>query len=92
MSNKVQLQGKIKSSSTTWLLYLFFGCHYAYLGKWGTQLAYWFTLGGFGIWIFIDLFRVSGLVKRYNNKMYAQLEDLEDQKHMKNLEMLAAIK
>jgi len=90
--NKLQLQSEIKSSGTAWIMYLFLGCHYAYLGKWGVQLAYWFTLGGLGLWMFIDMFRLSGLVKKHNNLIYQQLEDIEEDKHRKTLEMLAASK
>ena len=90
--NKLQLQSEIKSSGTAWIMYLFLGCHYAYLGKWGIQLAYWFTLGGLGLWMFIDMFRLSGLVKKHNNLIYQQLEDIEEEKHRKTLEMLAASK
>ena len=90
--NKLQLQSEIKSSGTAWVMYLFLGCHYAYLGKWGVQLAYWFTLGGLGLWMFIDMFRLSGLVKKHNNNIYQQIEDIEEEKHRKTLEMLAASK
>lgn len=90
--NKLQLQSEIKSSGTAWIMYLFLGCHYAYLGKWGVQLAYWFTLGGLGLWMFIDMFRLGGLVKKHNNNIYQQIEDIEEEKHRKTLEMLAASK
>ena len=90
--NKLQLQSEIKSSGTAWIMYLFLGCHYAYLGKWGVQLVYWFTLGGLGLWMFIDMFRLSGLVKKHNNNIYQQIEDIEEEKHRKTLEMLAASK
>mgnify|MGYP001085920659 CR=1 FL=1 len=88
--NKLQLQSEIKSSGTAWIMYLFLGCHYAYLGKWGVQLAYWFTLGGLGLWMFIDMFRLGGLVKKHNNNIYQKIEDIEEEKHRKTLEMLAA--
>jgi len=90
--NKLQLQSEIKSSGTAWIMYWFLGCHYGYLGKWGVQLVYWFTLGGLGLWMFIDMFRLSGLVKKHNNLIYQQLEDIEEDKHRKTLEMLAASK
>ena len=90
--NKLQLQSEIKSSGTAWIMYLFLGCHYAYLGKWGVQLAYWFTLGGLGLWMFIDMFRLGGLVKKHNNNIYQKIEDIEEEKHRKTLEMLAASK
>ena len=90
MKRKTQLQSELKSTGTAYVMYWFLGCHYGYLGKWGIQLAYWFTLGGFGMWILIDLFRVGGIVRRYNNKIYAELEEIDEQKHRQTLEMLAA--
>tara|TARA_R110002020_G_scaffold13894_3_gene49633 strand:- start:142 stop:420 length:279 start_codon:yes stop_codon:yes gene_type:complete len=90
MKSKTQLQGELKSTGTAYVMYWFLGCHYGYIGKWGVQLAYWFTLGGFGLWILIDLFRIGGIVKRYNNKIYAELEEIDEQKHRQTLEMLAA--
>ena len=90
MKSKVQLQGELKSTGSAYLMYWFLGCHYGYVGKWGVQLAYWFTLGGFGMWILIDLFRIGGIVKRYNNKIYAELEEIDEKKHQQTLEMLAA--
>ena len=92
MRTKRELQGEIKSKGTAFLMYWFLGAHYAYLGKWGIQLAYWFTLGGLGIWLIVDLFRVGGLVKRYNNLIYEELEELEEEKHNKQLEKLAALR
>ena len=92
MKTKRELQGEIKSKGTAFLMYWFLGAHYAYLGKWGVQLAYWFTLGGLGIWLMVDLFRVGGLVKRYNNLIYEELDELEEEKHNKQLEKLAALR
>ena len=92
MKTKRELQGEIKSKGTAFVMYWFLGAHYAYLGKWGVQLAYWFTLGGLGIWLMVDLFRIGGLVKRYNNLIYEELEKLEEEKHNKQLEKLAALR
>ena len=92
MKTKRELQGEIKSKGTAFLMYWFLGAHYAYLGKWGIQLAYWFTLGGLGIWLMVDLFRIGGLVKRYNNLIYEELEELEEAKDQRNLERLAALR
>tara|TARA_R110000787_G_C13180824_1_gene421844 strand:+ start:42 stop:320 length:279 start_codon:yes stop_codon:yes gene_type:complete len=92
MKTKRELQGEIKSKGTAFLMYWFLGAHYAYLGKWGVQLAYWFTLGGLGVWLMVDLFRVGGLVKRYNNLIYEELDELEEEKHNKQLEKLAALR
>lgn len=58
---------KAKSVGISYLfILLIFGMHYGYLKNWGLQLVYWITLGGFGIWFIIDLFRLPGLVKDYN--------------------------
>ena len=92
MKTKRELQGEIKSKGTAFLMYWFLGAHYAYLGKWGIQLAYWFTLGGLGLWLIVDLFRIGGLVKRYNNLIYEELEELEEAKDQRNLERLAALR
>jgi len=92
MKTKRELQEEIKSKGTAFLMYWFLGAHYAYLGKWGIQLAYWFTLGGLGIWLVVDLFRIGGLVKRYNNLIYEELEELEEAKDQRNLERLAALR
>lgn len=40
--------------------------HYGYLGKWGLQLLFWFTVGGFFFWWFADIFRLPGLIRSYN--------------------------
>jgi hypothetical protein len=92
MKTKRELQGEIKSKGTAFVMYWFLGAHYAYLGKWGIQLAYWFTLGGLGMWLIVDLFRIGGLVKRYNNLIYEELEELEEAKDQRNLERLAALR
>ncbi len=46
---------------------------YAYLGKWGKQIAYWLTFGGFGFWAFANLFRIPGLVRQYNSTLSDQI-------------------
>jgi len=41
-----------------------FGAHRFYLGKIGTAIAMFFTLGGLGIWALVDfIFAVSGHMK-----------------------------
>ena len=93
--NKFHLQSKIKSTGTAYLLYFFlFGTHYAYLGKWGYQILYWITLGGFGLWAFIDLFTMSGKVSRHNSKIFMQIEDIErkerEAEHSRQMALIAA--
>ena len=56
----------MKEKSTAYLLWFFLGAHYFYLNKPGKQILFYLTLGGFGIWMLIDLFRISGMVERYN--------------------------
>ncbi|MEH6763743.1 MAG: TM2 domain-containing protein [Aequorivita antarctica] len=75
--NKYYLQSKMKSTGTAYLCWLFLGCHYAYLGKWGWQFLYWFTLGGFGVWMLIDLFHIPTKVNNYNRNLSFQIESLE---------------
>jgi hypothetical protein len=95
--NKHTLQSQIKSSGTASLLFLFlFGTHYAYLGKWGVQFLFWFTLGGFGFWTFIDLFTISGKVARYNAEIYRQIDQIEkrerEEDQARQLAMISALK
>lgn len=94
--NKHHLQSKVKSTGTAYLLWFCLGAHYAYLGKWGIQLLYWLTLGGMGIWTFIDLFTMSGKVERHNAKLFQKIEEIEkkerDAEHARNIEMVQAAK
>jgi len=58
---------KAKSLGVAYLfLIIVLAMHYGYLRKWGLQVVFWLTGGGFLIWWFIDLFRLPGLVKNYN--------------------------
>ncbi|MCA1032052.1 TM2 domain-containing protein [Bacillus timonensis] len=67
-----EMSKKQKSSGTTWLLWIFtggLGGHRFYLGKTGTAVAMLLTLGGLGIWAFIDLFLINGMVKDTNERI-----------------------
>ena len=94
--NKHYLQSQIKSSGTAYLLWFFFGLHYAYLGKWGLQILYWITLGGIGIWAVIDLFTLSGRIANHNALTFQQIDEIEkrdrDAEQMRNLAMISALK
>ncbi|RNI29245.1 TM2 domain-containing protein [Rufibacter latericius] len=57
-----------KSTGFAYLLWVFFGLHYAYVNRWGLQFLFWITAGGLGIWWLVDLFRMPGIVRRYNHK------------------------
>lgn len=59
----------MKSKGTAYLLWFFLGVvggHKFYLGKTGTGILYLFTLGIFGIGVFIDLFTLGSQVDVYN--------------------------
>lgn len=94
--NKHYLQSQVKSSGTAYLLWFFFGFHYAYLGKWGLQLLYWFTFGGFLIWTIIDLFTLSGKVANHNALIFQQIEEIDrrdrDAEQARNMAMIIAAK
>ncbi len=62
-----------KSGLIAYILWFFFGFHYLYLGRIGIQLIYWFTVGGFGIWAIIDLFRIPGMIERKNEDILREL-------------------
>jgi hypothetical protein len=68
---------RTKSVLVAYLLWLFLGWHYAYLGRWGVQLLFWLTLGGLFLWWLVDLVRVPGMVARYNEDVaMAVMRDL----------------
>jgi hypothetical protein len=94
--NKHYLQSQIKSSGSAYLLWFFFGCHYAYLGKWGLQFLYWITFGGFFIWAIIDLFTLSGRIANHNALIFQQIDKIEkterEADHVRNLAMILAAK
>jgi len=94
--NKYELQGKIKSTGTAFLFWFLLGAHLAYLGKWGLQFLFWLTLGGLGIWAFIELFMISGRVARYNALIYQQIDSIEKREKSddlaRNIAMIQASK
>jgi hypothetical protein len=93
--NKSFLQSKIKSTGTAYLFWFILGAHYAYLGKWGLQILYWITLGGFGIWAIVDLFIMSDKVNRINAPIFEEIEKVEKKEkeddHAKQMAMMAAV-
>jgi TM2 domain-containing membrane protein YozV len=67
-----EMSKKQKSGGIAWILWLFaggLGGHRFYLGKIGTGVAMLFTLGGLGIWAFIDLFLLQGMIRDTNEKI-----------------------
>ena len=92
MKNKIQLQGELKSTGTAWILFLFLTAHYAYVNRWGIQLLFWCTLGGFGIWAFVDLFCINGMIRNHNAKIYKQIEEIDELKHQRSMETIFAMR
>ena len=62
-----EFERKSKSLGIGYLfLVIVLAMHYGYLRKWGLQIVFWLTGGGFAVWWIIDLFRLPALVKNYN--------------------------
>lgn len=57
------------------------GMPYGYLGKWGLQIVYWLTGGGFIIWMIILIFKLPKLVQDYNKDVALEV--------MRNLKILS---
>jgi hypothetical protein len=64
-----EFKRRSKSPNLACLLWLFFGLHYAYVGKWWVQILFWMTMGGFFIWWAIDLFRLHSLIREHNKTL-----------------------
>ena len=60
---------KKKSPFMASVLGFFLGLHYAYVGRVWMTVVFWLTCGGLMIWWFIDLFRVTGMVREYNKSI-----------------------
>ena len=93
--NKHYLMSQMKSTGTAYLCWFFLGCHYAYLGKWGLQILYWFTFGGLGIWALIDLFLIPSKINEHNFIIAKQIDEIEkrerEEAYAQNLAMLNAV-
>lgn len=61
-----EFRRKQKSVGMAYVCWLLLGVHYGFLRKWGVQVVYWLTAGGFLMWAFVDLFRIPGMVRDYN--------------------------
>ena len=75
--NKYQLESRIRSVGIAYVLFFVAGAHYAYLNKWGTQVFFWLTLGGLGIWWLVDIFRITGMVHDFNDPLFNEIEWIE---------------
>lgn len=63
-------QFELLKPSTAWLLFLFLGWSYGSMGKIGTQILFYVTIGGLGIWALIRLFTLNSAIREHNNKIY----------------------
>jgi|GEM_PF-1182572 hypothetical protein len=62
-----------KSKALTYVLAFALGLHYVYLEEWRTQLLFWVTGGGLGIWGILDLWRIPRLVREKNRQVAKEL-------------------
>jgi hypothetical protein len=60
---------RAKNVVLSYILHFVFPAHYLYLDKVLTQILFWMTFGGLGVWWFIDIFRMSSLVKDRNKEI-----------------------
>jgi hypothetical protein len=56
-------------STKVWILFLLLGWSYGSLGKIGTQILYYLTFGGLGVWCLIRFFTLNGDIKKYNREV-----------------------
>lgn len=77
--DRYRLESSIRSVGIAYILLFFAGAHYAYLNKWGTQIVFWLTFGGFGIWWLIDVFRMNDLVYDFNEPIFDELDWIEEE-------------
>jgi len=69
---------KRRSGLLMLLLSILFPIHFFFEGRVGLGILYWLTLGGFGIWWFIEILTVWGRTKRYNqDSATALLRDMK---------------
>ena len=74
MENKLFIYESRRAKPTTiWLLFIFLGWSYGSLGQIGTQILFYLTAGGLGIWALIRLFTLSGAIKEYNRKIAMEI-------------------
>lgn len=67
-----EYETKRKKRSVGYIVWFLLGWHYLYTGKVGLQFAFWFTLGGFGLWWLADLFRMPSIIRSANEQIARQ--------------------
>jgi|ERR1700730_428668 TM2 domain-containing membrane protein YozV len=71
-----ELEKNKKSKGVLYLIWFFFGGiggHRYYLGDVGRGIAMTLTLGGFGIWSFIDVFFIGGRLREKTEKLELEI-------------------
>lgn len=71
---QMEVNSKKKSAGVAYALWFFlggFGGHRYYLGNIGMGIAMTLTLGGLGIWAFIDVFFIGRRMKKINDELEA---------------------
>ncbi len=69
---------KRRSGLLMLLLSILFPIHFFFEGRVGLGILYWLTIGGFGIWWFIEILTVWGRTKRFNqDSATALLRDMK---------------
>lgn len=86
--NRYRLESSIRNIGIAYILFFFVGGHYAYLNRWGTQIIFWITFGGLGIWWLIDLFRIHNMVYDFNDPIFDELDWIEEQEEIAREDML----
>ncbi len=60
---------RMKTAIIPYILHFMLPIQYLYVDKILLQLLFWFSLGGLGIWWFIDLFRIPGMIESRNKEI-----------------------
>ena len=60
---------RARSTATAYLIWVLVGGQYGYVGRWALQILFWVTVGGLMVWWAVDLFRIPGIVRRYNERV-----------------------
>jgi hypothetical protein len=60
---------RARSTTTAYVTWILVGGQYGYVGRWALQILFWVTLGGLMVWWVVDLFRIPGMVRRYNERV-----------------------
>jgi len=80
--NRTDLESKIKPTVTIYLSWFLFGSHYAFLGKWNTQILFWITLGGLGIWAIVDLVTMYDKIVKHREMIFQKIDEIEKEERL----------